>query len=113
MQCSEQTWWWNSLFDENISLVDLTSVQPGLEINLPRILKETDSDYLHNVLVYVSGHIMRLLMTNESCIFCYTYLKECTDRETCYLIKNKQRGGLVNPIVDIVAIVKIAHKVYD
>ena len=56
---------------------------------------------------------MRLLMTNESCIFCYTYLKECTDRETCYLIKNKQRGGLVNPIVDIVAIVKIANKVYD
>ena len=40
-------------------------------------------------------------------------MKECQDRVNCLLIENKQRGGLIKPIVDIVAIVQVANATFD
>ena len=53
---------------------------------------------------------MRTLIKKESCILCYTYLIECKDKVSCKLIDNKQRGGLLYPICDIVTTVKVANR---
>ena len=56
---------------------------------------------------------MRTLLAKESCVLCYTFLKECKETVSCQLIENKQRGGLICPLVDIVYIIKMANRGFD
>jgi len=101
----------NSIFDESISVIDLTTIDSELEFDLDVDLKESSElPFVENVLIYISGFLMRTLIKNEPCTFCYTYLKECKDRVSCNLIESKQRGGLICPLIDAVNIVKIANR---
>ena len=103
----------NSYFDETLSLVDLTSVPDvNFDLNLAEILSK-ENTFTENVLIYMSGFVMKTLLDSEKCTYCRMYLENCKDRVTCHLIENKQRGGLLQPIVDVVAIVKIANSAYD
>jgi hypothetical protein len=99
----------NCLFDENVSLLDLSDVSCDLELNCDNIPTE-GSKFVDNVIIYISGFIMRTLMNKEKCTFCYTYMKESKDKVSCPLIDVKQRGGLVSPTSAIVSIVKIANR---
>ena len=69
-----------------------------------------DNQFVDNFLVYISGFIMRSVMRKESCDFCYLYLKECKHRMSCKLIEQKQQGGLICPIVDIVEVVRKSNR---
>lgn len=85
----------NCYQDESISLVDLTNCSNQdfeLDIKLEKILNNSDNTFTENVLIYMSGYIMRTIMDNEPCTFCYVYLKECDDRMSCPLIEKKTTG---------------------
>lgn len=69
--------------------------------------------YLDNVLIYISGYIMRRLIETEKCTFCYTFLTECKERVSCELINFKQLGGLMYPLFDIVSVVQIANSAVE
>jgi hypothetical protein len=99
----------NCLFDGSLSVLELCDVSCELDLNLENIVIE-NSDFVDNVMIYIAGFIMRTLIRKEKCTFCYTYLKESKDRITCPLIDIKQLGGLIAPIPDVVATVKIANR---
>ena len=67
----------------------------------------SDWDGGNSFLISLSGCIMGTLLNLETCMYCITYLKEWKDGVTCSSIENKQRGGLIKPIVDNVAIVQL------
>jgi hypothetical protein len=99
----------NCLFDESLSILELSEVSCDLDLNAENICIQ-NSPFVENVLVYIAGFIMRTIMQKEQCAFCYTYMKECKNRVTCTLIDKKQRGGLLNPICDVVSTVKITNR---
>ncbi len=66
--------------------------------------------FVDTVLTYISGFIMRTIIRKEKCTFCYTFLTESKQRVTCTLINNKQLGGLIYPISDVVDIVNLANR---
>ena len=103
----------NCLFDTEITVLeDITSTDIALDVEIEDLICE-QSLFKENVLVYICGFIMRVLLKKESCLLCYTYLETSENRVTCFLIKNKQVGGLINPIVDIVKIVTITNRKCD
>ena len=86
----------------------MTDVCCDLDIPLDSV--SHDNQFVDNVLIYISGFIMRKLIEKEKCSYCYTYLTECKERVSCQLINFKQLGGLVYPIFDVVSIVEIANR---
>ena len=104
----------NCYFNESIPVINMPCTES--DICLKQDLTESlviGNRFKHTVLVYIAGFINRVLMENESCILCFTFLKECRATVSCELIKNKQRGGLIDPIVDIVNIVKFPDPMID
>jgi len=99
----------NCLFDESLSILELSGVNCDLDLNFENISLQ-NSNFVDNVLVYIAGFIMRIVMRKELCTFCYTYMRECKTRTTCTLIDKRQRGGLIDPICDFVSTVKIANR---
>ena len=99
----------NCLFDENLSVLELSSVNTVKEWSIDEIICNT-TIFVDTVLIYISGFIMRTIIKKEKCTMCYTYLKESTNRVSCPLITAKQLGGLVYPISDVVEIVKLANR---
>jgi DNA transposase THAP9 len=100
----------NCLFEENLPVLELAEVSLDLNMNFENIVIH-ESKFVNNVLVYIAGFIMRTMIKKENCTFCYTYMKESTDRVTCTLIEKKQRGGLLSPICDFVSTVEINRNV--
>jgi len=98
----------NSIFDDTISIPELTEV--CCDIDVPIFDASSNDRFLDNVLIYISGFIMRTLILKEKCTYCYTYLTECKERVSCQLINFKQLGGLVYPIFDVVTVVEIANR---
>ena len=86
----------------------MTDVCCDLDIPLDSV--SHDNQFVDNVLIYISGFIMRKLIEKEKCTYCYTYLTECKERVSCQLIHFKQLGGLMYPIFDVVTIVEIANR---
>ena len=107
----------NCLFDD-IPVIELTTVYSDcdfdfdFEFDFEKDKYKCDA-FVENVLKYISGFIMRTLLKNEFCTYCYAYFKESKDRITCPLIETKQRGGLIKPIRDVVSIVKIANIFFE
>ena len=77
--------------------------------SIDEIMCKTDL-YIDNVLTYISGFIMRSMISKETCTLCYTYLTESKSRVTCTLINVKQLGGLIYPIADVVHVVTLANR---
>ncbi len=73
-------------------------------------LQNTQDRFLDNILIYISGFIMRSLVSKEKCLLCYAYLTECKQRVTCELINVKQLGGLVYPTIDVLSVVQISNR---
>jgi len=84
----------------------LTSIK---DWSIDEIMCKTDL-YIDNVLTYISGFIMRSMISKETCTLCYTYLTESKSRVTCTLINVKQLGGLIYPIADVVHVVTLANR---
>ena len=101
------------MFDKDIGILDLTTVDcnSDIDINFDDLVDDSSGNmFVDTVLIYISGFIMRTLIKKESCGFCFTFLKECKDRVSCSLINNKQKGGLMYPIVDIVSVVSLSNR---
>ena len=108
----------NCLFDEQTPILDITTPDCAFDLPLNVSLSNTSDEpfdplFVDNVLIYISGFLMRTLVKRESCNFCYTYLIECKDRLSCKLIEKKQRGGLICPVTDVVAIVQLANRKFE
>ena len=99
----------NCIFDDSLPITVLSEVTCDFEWNIGNIICDSNN-FTDNVIIYISGFIMRTLIKKEKCTFCYTYLKECKDRVSCPLINVKQLGGLINPIADVVSVVKLANR---
>ena len=102
----------NCIFDD-ISVLDLSdsNCELNFDVNFDSISDVAgDNMFVENILIYISGFIMRTLIKKEPCYICLTHLKECKNRTTCTLIKNKQRGGLMYPLTDIVTIVNLSNR---
>ena len=99
----------NCIFDDSLPISELSEVNCEFDWNIDNIICDSNN-FVDNVLIYISGFIMRTLMQKEKCTFCYTFLKECQNRVSCPLINVKQLGGLVNPISDMVSVVKLANR---
>lgn len=84
-----------------------------LDLELPTESVPQDDKFLDNVIIYISGFLMRKLMDKESCTYCFTFLKENKERVSCELVNFRQLGGLVYPIFDIVTIVHVTNKAFD
>ena len=69
----------------------MTDVCCDLDIPLDSV--SHDNQFVDNVLIYISGFIMRKLIEKEKCTYCYTYLTECKERVSCQLINFKQLKG--------------------
>ena len=82
-----------------------------LDLELPNEMALLDNRFIDNVLIYISGFIMKKILDKETCMYCYTYLKENKERISCELINFRQLGGLVYPLFDIVTIVQTSNKV--
>ena len=80
------------------------------DLDVPLDCVSHDDKFVDNVLIYISGFIMRKVIEKEKCTYCYTYLTECKERVSCQLIHFKQLGGLMYPIFDVVTIVEIANR---
>ena len=46
------------------------------DFDLDLKIKDSENYFTENLLIYMSGSIMRSILENESCTFCYVYLKE-------------------------------------
>lgn len=97
------------MFDNTVSVLELSSVNCDLDWSIDGVISNSNV-FVDTVITYISGFIMRRLINNEKCTFCYTYLKESKNRVTCPLIDTKQLGGLIYPITDIVWIVTFANR---
>lgn len=84
-----------------------------LDLDLPLESEHKNTQLVDNVLIYISGFLMKKLTDKESCTYCFTYLKENKERISCELINFRQLGGLVYPTFDIVTIVNITNKALD
>lgn len=84
-----------------------------LDLEIPTGIVKKDEKFIENVIIYISGFIMRKLMDKESCTYCFTFLKENKERVSCELVNFRQLGGLVYPIFDIVTIVHITNQALD
>jgi hypothetical protein len=60
----------NCLLDENVSILELSEVTCNLDLELENIVVENNC-FVDNVLIYISGLIMRLLLQKEKCMLCY------------------------------------------
>jgi len=100
----------NCMFDSTISLPDMSRVQCDLNIEIPHDYVPSSNNFVNNVLIYISGFLMKKLIDTETCTYCYTYLTECKERVSCELIKFKQLGGLQYPIFDVVSLVEITNR---
>ena len=81
-----------------------------IEIDLKSIMEgNSESVFVDNVLVYIAGYITRVITEKESCNLCYALLKDCKNTVSCELIDQKNRGGLVLPIVDVLQINKFVN----
>ena len=98
------------MFDDIISVPTITEIPCDLDIEITLDLATHENKFLDNVLIYISGFLMKKLTEHEKCTYCYTYLKECKQRVSCDLIKFKQLGGLQYPIFDVVNIVEITNR---
>jgi len=94
---------------DTLSIPELSDVSSDWEWNADNAVCDT-AKFVDNVLIYISGFLLRTILKKEKCMFCYTYLKESKNRITCPLINIKQLGGLVVPVQDIVSIVKLANR---
>ena len=99
----------NSIFDDSLPITELSEVNCDFEWNIEKVICANDS-FVDNVIIYISGFIIHTLIKKEKCDLCYTYLNQCENRVTCHLINVKQLGGLINPISDVVSIVKHANR---
>ena len=82
-----------------------------LYLDIGNTLKEPfDNVFIDNVLIYMSGFIMHLLVKKEPCDLCYTYFKECNDTVSYKMNETTQRGGLIRPIEYVVKIVKLCNR---
>lgn len=84
--------------------------QNAIEIYLSGL--ENSSEYVDNVLNYISGFIQKKVMKKESCVFCKFYLLNMKIRRCGALLHLKDRGGLTAPSPDIEKVVKIADSIY-
>lgn len=79
-----------------------------LDLEIPMESVKTNR-FLDNVIIYISGFIMKKILDRENCTYCFTYLRESKQRVSCELINFRQLGGLVYPLFDIVTVVQIAN----
>ena len=105
----------NCIFDKTISLPDMSDVDPfcDLDIEVPMTPINDANLFIDNVIIYISGFIMRKLIQKEQCTYCYTFLTENKQRVSCNLIRFRQLGGLVYPIFEIVTIVQITNRAME
>jgi len=101
----------NCIFEDSISIPELTDV--SCEFEVPSVIENMMNSrdrFVDNILTYIAGFVMRILVRKEKCTYCYTYLTECKERVSCQLINVKQLGGLVYPTFDVVTVVHIADR---
>ena len=84
----------------------------NLEIPIIESVKNNNR-FLNNVIIYISGFLMKKIMDKENCTYCFTYLTENKQRVSCELINFRQLGGLVYPLFDIVSVVEITNKAIE
>lgn len=67
------------------------------------------TEYISDILTYISGAIHRQLNNGESCLECSKYLSNVAVRDTSKFINFINRGGLTYPSTNINLIVKITN----
>lgn len=98
------------MFDDSISVPNMSHIDCDLNIEIPQDFVHHNKKFLDNVIIYISGFLMKKLIDNETCTYCYTYLTECKERASCELINFKQLGGLMYPIFDVITVVEITNR---
>lgn len=88
----------------------MSSVSCDIDIEIPIDYALQNNKFVDNVLIYISGFMMKKLIDTEKCTYCYMYLTECKERVTCELINFKQLGGLKYPTFDVLAVVDISNR---
>jgi len=99
----------NSLFDDSTPVLELSSIISVKDWTIDEILCKSDR-FVDTVLTYISGFLMKSIISKEKCTLCYTYLTESKNRMTCPLIDSKQLGGLIYPLADVVSVVTLANR---
>jgi hypothetical protein len=99
----------NCIFDDTLSVLELTDVASDFDCNIDEVICESNY-FVENVLIYISGFIVRMLIKKEKCAFCCTFLKDSKNRVSCALISKKQRGGLIHLIQDVVSVVNFTNR---
>lgn len=100
----------NCIFDDSIAIPDMSSVSCDIDIDIPADYGVQNNKFVDNVLIYISGFMMKKLIDSEKCTYCYMYLTECKERVSCELINFKQLGGLKYPTFDVLAVVDISNR---
>jgi hypothetical protein len=99
----------NAIFEDTLPVIELSSVCLDWNCNLDKLISN-DNQFVENVIIYISGFIMRTLMKKEKCLYCYTFLHDSPNRISCTLIDVKQLGGLIHPLSDLVSVVDLANR---